>query len=82
MMKAYQVQGAEQTITRRHTCHQLGICQCEGLNCIDTESDHDAGPIAQPYGDALYWAVVIFVSIWTCGVTGCIAGILYSYFGG
>lgn len=114
MMKAYQMQGVEQTTTtragnhlppdvqfcmpaqvapikssqpsRRHTCQQLGICQCNGPQCMDAESDLEGVAIhhylAEPYGDTLYWGVVIFIATLTCGVVGGIAGVLYSTFGG
>lgn len=65
--------------TRRHSCQQLGICQCDGFECVDTTDDQ---PITAPHDGAMYWGVVIFVATLTCGVVGGVAGVLYSTFGG
>lgn len=88
MMKAYQMMGVDQSAARykatqhnrRHTCDELGICQCEGPACVppggnDNNDAHQAEepPTPSPFEkmvDAIVVAALIGITIgrWPVGV--------------
>ena len=82
MMKTYQMMGVDQSAARyvetkgnrRHTCEQLGICQCEGLACQPGHvCEGKPQPELTPMDRICYWlgvgmtgAATVFVF---CGLT-------------
>lgn len=74
MMKTYQMMGVDQSAARyiatqhdrRHTCEQLGICQCEGLAFHPghvCERKAEDAPTPSPIERISYWCAVVLLSV-------------------
>ena len=74
MMKTYQMMGVDQSAARyvetkgnrRHTCAQLGICQCEGFACQPghiCERQAEDAPTPSPIERISYWCAVALLSV-------------------
>lgn len=56
--------------TRHYTCAELGVCNCDGPDCLQQGDDNPATPIDH----IAYWAAVLACSALTVGVLAGVAG--------
>lgn len=60
--------------TRHYTCAELGVCNCDGPDCLQKGDDDIETPIER----IAYWGVIVITSLLTVVSTAGASGYLYS----